>query len=83
MQEWCRANHAEMLAVQAPGRNSRSSETPITTAAALAAQLLPIVASRLVSVPYIVRRILGQIPWRVVTVIFNLPQSRATLYCFC
>ena len=55
MQEWCRANQAEVLAVQAPGRNTRSSEAPITTAAALAAQLLPVVASRLISVPYIVR----------------------------
>ena len=41
--------------MQTPGRGTRGKEAPITVAAALAAQLLPIIASRLISVPYIVR----------------------------
>ena len=55
-QEWCRANGAECLAVQAPGRLLRGRERPITRAADLAAALLPVVASRLgAGVPYVVR----------------------------
>ena len=55
-QEWCRANGAECLAVQAPGRQLRGREAPITRAADLAAALLPVVASRLGDgVPYVVR----------------------------
>ena len=56
MQEWCCANGAECLAVQAPGRLLRGREPPITRAADLAAALLPVVASRLSDgVPYVVR----------------------------
>ena len=54
-QEWCRANGAECLAVQPPGRAMRSKEASVTSATELAAQLLPIVASRLMETPYIVR----------------------------
>ena len=53
-QEWCRANGAECLAVQPPGRAMRNKEKPVNSAAELAAQLLPIVASRLRQTPYIV-----------------------------
>ncbi|KAL4451499.1 hypothetical protein ABPG75_007161 [Micractinium tetrahymenae] len=52
--EWCRANGAECLAVQPPGRNMRGKEPPLTTCASLAAALLPVVASRLLDVPYVV-----------------------------
>ena len=54
MQEWCRANAAECLAVQPPGRNMRMREQPITTCQHMAAALLPVVASRLASTPYVV-----------------------------
>ena len=62
LQEWCRAAGAECLAVQPPGRNMRSKEAPITTCQALAAALLPVVASRLQEggVPYVVRAAGGQ-----------------------
>jgi surfactin synthase thioesterase subunit len=53
-QEWCRANGAECLAVQPPGRAMRNKEEMVNSAAELAAQLLPIVASRLQQTPYIV-----------------------------
>ncbi len=53
-QEWCRANGAECLAVQPPGRNMRGREPHYTTCASLAAALLPVVASRLLGVPYVV-----------------------------
>lgn len=53
-QEWCRANGAECLAMQPPGRNMRGKEAPLTTCASLAAALLPVVASRLLDVPYVV-----------------------------
>lgn len=46
-QEWCRANGAECLAVQPPGRNMRGKEPPLTRCSDLAAALLPVVASRL------------------------------------
>ena len=55
VQEWCRANGAECLAVQPPGRNMRGKEAPLTTCQALAAALLPVVASRLLEAPYVVR----------------------------
>lgn len=54
VQDWCRANAAECLAVQPPGRNTRSREAPITTCRELAAALLPVVASRLLDAPYVV-----------------------------
>lgn len=60
MQEWCRANAAECLAVQPPGRAMRAKEDCITSPQELARQLLPIVASRLHSVPYIVSDLLWQ-----------------------
>ena len=53
-QEWCRANGAEVHAVQPPGRNLRGREPPLTTAAGLAAALLPVVASRLAEAPYVI-----------------------------
>ena len=56
-QGWCRVNAAECLAVQPPGRAMRNKEEPAGTAAELAAQLLPVVASRLQQTPYIVRRL--------------------------
>lgn len=54
VQDWCRANAAECLAVQPPGRNTRSREAPFTTCRELAAALLPVVASRLLDAPYVV-----------------------------
>ena len=54
LQEWCRANGAECLAVQPPGRAVRSAEPCITSARQLSAQLLPVIASRLQSAPYVV-----------------------------
>lgn len=53
-QEWCRASGGECLAVQPPGRGMRSKEPCITAPQALARQLLPVVASRLAAVPYVV-----------------------------
>ena len=41
--------------MQLPGRAMRSKEASVTSATELAAQLLPIVASRLVDAPYMVR----------------------------
>ena len=55
MQAWCRANLAECLAVQPPGRNMRSKEPVITSANEMARRLLPIIASRIISLPYVVR----------------------------
>ncbi|KAK9813306.1 hypothetical protein WJX72_012248 [[Myrmecia] bisecta] len=52
--EWCRASAAECLAVQPPGRNMRSKEPCITSPQQMAHALLPIVASRLEAVPYVV-----------------------------
>jgi hypothetical protein len=54
LQDWCRANGAECLAVQPPGRAMRSAEPCITSARQLAAQLLPVIAPRLQSAPYVV-----------------------------
>lgn len=53
-QEWCRAHSAECLAVQPPGRNMRNKEKPLTSAVDLANMLLPVVATRLLSTPYVV-----------------------------
>lgn len=53
-QDWCRANDAECLAVQPPGRNMRGKEPPFTSCEALAAALLPVLASRLLGAPYVV-----------------------------
>jgi hypothetical protein len=55
VQEWCRANGAECLAVQPPGRNLRGKEAPLTTCQALAGALVPVVASKLLEAPYVVR----------------------------
>mmetsp|Transcript_281 Transcript_281/g.407 ORF Transcript_281/g.407 Transcript_281/m.407 type:complete len:365 (+) Transcript_281:264-1358(+) len=52
--DWCRANDAECLAVQLPGRGARLREDLLGSAAEAAAALLPIVASKLADVPYIV-----------------------------
>ncbi|EFN56085.1 hypothetical protein CHLNCDRAFT_145600 [Chlorella variabilis] len=52
--DWCRANDAECLAVQPPGRNMRGKEPPFTSCEALAAALLPVLASRLLGAPYVV-----------------------------
>lgn len=54
VQDWCRANNAECLAVQPPGRNLRSKHTFADSAASLAKELLPVVASRLASTPYVI-----------------------------
>ena len=54
LQEWCRGNAAELLAVQPPGRNMRMREQPITTCRHMAAALLSVVASRLTTTPYVV-----------------------------
>lgn len=52
--EWCRTdNRAECLAPQYPGRAMRMKEQPITTAKEMAKQLLPVVASKLYDVPWI------------------------------
>lgn len=55
LQEWCRENQAECLAVQPPGRNLRLKEQPITSCREMAAALMPVVASRLSATPYVVR----------------------------
>ena len=55
LQEWCRDNCAECLAVQPPGRNMRMKEDIITSPQDMAQQLLPVVGSRLATTPYIVR----------------------------
>uniref|UniRef100_A0A1D2ACU8 Thioesterase domain-containing protein n=1 Tax=Auxenochlorella protothecoides TaxID=3075 RepID=A0A1D2ACU8_AUXPR len=52
--DWCRANNAECLAVQPPGRNLRSKHAFADSAASLAKELLPVVASRLASTPYVI-----------------------------
>ena len=52
--DWCRKNGAEMLAVQLPGRGGRMRESFAESPQDAARALLPIVASRLVDVPYIV-----------------------------
>jgi hypothetical protein len=54
-QEWCRANRAECLAVQPPGRAMRLREPCATSCQDLAAALLPVVASKLYDTPYVVR----------------------------
>jgi surfactin synthase thioesterase subunit len=59
-QEWCRANKAECLAVQPPGRNMRLREPCITTCQDLAEALLPVVASKLSEAPYIVSHCLEE-----------------------
>lgn len=48
-----------MLAVQPPGRNMRIRERPITTCQHMAAALLPVVASRLATTPYVVSCLTG------------------------
>jgi surfactin synthase thioesterase subunit len=55
-QEWCREHSAELLAPQYPGRAMRLQEPRVTSAAALAAALLPVAASRLCDVPWVVSR---------------------------
>eukprot|EP00887_Chlorella_sp_A99_P001583 scaffold8.g1583.t1 len=52
--EWCRANAAECLAVQLPGRNMRLKDQACTSCQEAAAALLPVIASRLYDVPYVV-----------------------------
>ena len=53
-QEWCRANDAECLAVQLPGRNLRRSEPPFSSCQQAAEALFPVVASSLATTPYLV-----------------------------
>eukprot|EP00884_Botryococcus_braunii_P006353 jgi/Botrbrau1/15719/Bobra.4_1s0089.2 len=53
-QEWCRANDAECVAVQLPGRGLRSKEVPLRSCQEVAQELLPVVASRLQSAPYVI-----------------------------
>lgn len=55
MQEWCRDNQAECLAVQLPGRGMRGKEPFLPSLQEAARQLLPVVASRLQDTPYVVR----------------------------
>ena len=55
LQEWCRASGAECLAVQTPGRNMRRGEAFLRSAQEVAQALLPVVASSIADVPYIVR----------------------------
>ena len=52
--EWCRNEGWEMLSVQLPGRGMRLKEGYCDSAKDVAAQLLPVVASRIISVPYVV-----------------------------
>ena len=52
--DWCRKNGAEMLAVQLPGRANRLREKFHVSPQDAAKALLPILASRLIDVPYIV-----------------------------
>ncbi|GAB4813687.1 hypothetical protein N2152v2_000733 [Parachlorella kessleri] len=52
--DWCRANSAECLAVQPPGRNGRAKEAFITTAQELGQQVLQVVGSKLYDVPYVI-----------------------------
>lgn len=52
--EWCRANHAECLAVQPPGRAMRLHEPCAASCQDLAAALLPVVASKLYDTPYVI-----------------------------
>lgn len=54
VQEWCRQKQAECYAVQLPGRNMRKSEKLLDSCQEVAQALLPIVASKLQSVPYMV-----------------------------
>lgn len=54
VQEWCRQNQAECLAVQLPGRNMRKSEKPLDSCQEVAQALFPILASKLQSMPYMV-----------------------------
>ncbi|KAL4515951.1 hypothetical protein Ndes2526B_g00665 [Nannochloris sp. 'desiccata'] len=51
--EWCRENQVECLAPQYPGRALRLHEPRITTAADMAAALLPVVASKLYDTPWV------------------------------
>lgn len=52
--EWCRENAAECLAVQLPGHMMRGGEPFLTSPQEVAAQLLPVVASRIQDTPYVV-----------------------------
>ena len=52
--EWCRANRAECLAVQLPGRGSRLREPFLASAEDAANALFPVIASRLVDAPYVI-----------------------------
>lgn len=55
MQEWCRQNGAEVLAVQPPGRGARRGEPFATSARQLATGVLGVVGSRLAGpTPYVV-----------------------------
>lgn len=55
-QEWCSAHGVECLAVQPPGRLLRGREPPFTRCCDIAEALLPVVASKLIDTPYVVRR---------------------------
>jgi len=52
--EWCRANRAECLAVQLPGRGSRLREPFLASAEDAANALFPVIASRLIDAPYVI-----------------------------
>ena len=54
MQGWCIANAGECLAVQLPGRNLRRNEPFLGSPQEVAQALLPVVASSIASVPYVV-----------------------------
>jgi len=51
--EWCKANDAEVLSVQLPGRAARKDESFIFEIRKVAQALLPIVAGKLADVPYV------------------------------
>lgn len=51
--DWCRANGAEVLAVQLPGRALRSKEPYTRSAQEVAAALVPLLGSRLADTPYV------------------------------
>lgn len=52
--EWCRGHHAELLAVQYPGRVMRVKEEQYTDVRTLALAIGKIVGSRLTDVPYVI-----------------------------
>ena len=61
--EWCREAGAECLAPQYPGRAMRLKEDRITSAKEMARELLPVVASKLYDVPWVVSLVLLFLPF--------------------